>query len=156
MKTFDVLPGEGVGPVRLGMHRDEVRRAMPEAPKSFWKWGAESGGYETDAYHRSGFQVYYKGDVPRVEFIELSRECGFDAIYRGRDVFDTEAEDLVEFIAQDAPFDDRHQELGYSFIFPRLELSLWRPVLPEVDPKGRFFSTIGVGVEGYFSRGRHG
>jgi hypothetical protein len=154
MRAYVVNPGVGVGPVRLGMHRDEVRAAMGQEPERFLKAGTSR--YETDAYHDSAFQVFYEGDEPRVEFIELSGHGGFVAFYRGKDVFGTEASDLVEFIARDAPVDDRDPEFGYSFVFPSLELSLWRPVLPEDDPDGEFFSTIGVGVEGYFSQDRIG
>ncbi len=150
MRAYDVTPKIGVGPVRLGMHRDEVRAAMDQEPERFMK--AETCRYETDAYHHSAFQVSYEGDEPRVEFIELSREGGFIALYRAMDVFGTSASDLVEFIARDARFDGRDPELGYSFVFPSLDLSLWRPVLPEDSPDGEFFSTIGVGVEGYFRR----
>src|SRR4051794_1833897 len=100
---FHVTPRRGVGPVLLGMHRDEVREAMPGEPESFRK--TETCRYETDAFFHNGFQVFYEGDEPRVEFIELSRESGFDASYRDRDVFHTKAAELVEFISQDAPFD---------------------------------------------------
>ena len=43
--------------------------------------------YETDAFHDSGFQVFYGGEGPVVEYIELSREAGFRVLYRGVDVF---------------------------------------------------------------------
>ena len=44
-------------------------------------------------------------------------------------------------------------EVGYSYIFPSLELSVWRPPLPNntSDPDGRCFRTIGVGRKGYYS-----
>ena len=73
--------------------------------------------------------------------------------YRGTDVFAQPAARLVELVAQDGPYDPDDPELGYSYIFPHLELALWRPVLPEgeEDPEGRYFSTIGVGRPGYFS-----
>jgi hypothetical protein len=154
MGTYQVLPRVGIGPVRLGMHRDEVRRAMGEVPETFRK--TEDSRYETDCFHNCGFQVFYGGGEPRVVFIELSRDCGFVTLYRSKDVFSIEASDLIEFVAQDAQFDDQDPELGYSYTFPTLELSLWRPVLPQDkdDPEGAFFSTIGVGIEGYFSQER--
>ena len=154
MRTYAVVPGVGVEPVRLGMRREDVRRAMGENPVSFNKAGTSR--HEVDAFHQNGFQVFYEGDEPRVEFVELSSGCGFDATYRGKSAFTTSAADLVEFIAQEVPFDESDPELAYTFIFPALELSLWRPAKPETrdDPEGQFFMTIGVGVRGYYSNSR--
>lgn len=151
MREYQVVPKVGIGPVKLGMHRAEVHSLMGTPPVGFRK--TETERYETDAYHQNGFQVFYAGDEPRVEYIELSRDSGFVVYYKGIDVFGTKAEDIVNLIAQDAPFDQNDQELGYSYVFPALELCVWRPVVPESedDPDGRYFSTIGIGVAGYYS-----
>jgi hypothetical protein len=124
------------------MPRDRVSfRIGPSAP------------HDTDAFFNSGFQVYYKGDASTVEFIELARDSGFKALYGGVDVFASQAEELVERIAQDSPFDPEDPFIGYSYIFPDLELSLWRPVVPASpdDDEGQHFSWIGIGVRGYYS-----
>jgi hypothetical protein len=75
--------------------------------------------------------------------------------YKGISVFETEAEELIRLIALDTPYNGGDPELGYSFVFPRLELSLWRPVIPESidDENGKYFSTIGIGRKGYYSNG---
>ncbi len=149
---YIIEPGLGVGPVRLGMTPDEVLGAMDQKPDSFSK--SDDSRHETDAFHQSCFQVFYDGDVPEVVYIELSSGVDFDAFYAGTDVFKTPANDLVSLISQTTPLDENDPELGYSFTFPNLELSLWRPVMPdsEDDPEGRFFSTVGIGITGYFSR----
>src|SRR5258708_3022083 len=85
MKRYEGLPGVGVGPVRLGMTGDEARIVMGDEPESFNKAGTSR--YETDAYDENGFQIFYEGDDPLVEYIELSGGCDFVAIYRGKDVF---------------------------------------------------------------------
>jgi hypothetical protein len=153
MIEFEVAPHHGSGPVRLGMSREEARKAMPGEPQMFRK-GPDSE-YLTDAYCDSGFQIFYEGSKPRVEYIALCRDSGLIARYRGWDVFGTEAEKLIEGISQIAPYDQTDPELGYSYTFPGLEMSLWRPVMPQSanDPEGRFFSTIGVGTKGYYSKG---
>jgi hypothetical protein len=48
--------------------------------------------------------------------------------------------------------DPKWREIPYSYIFRSLQLSLWRPVLPSSpsDAEGRYFSTIGIGVRGYY------
>lgn len=110
--------------------------------------------HETDAWREAGFQVYYSGDPPVVEYIELSGRHDHQVLYHGVSVFETDADLLVSHISRDAPFDPDDGELGYSYIFPALQLSLWRPVLPQSpdDTQGRKFKTIGVGRKGYYSR----
>lgn len=74
------------------------------------------------------------------------------ASYRGIDVFLTPADEVVSRISRDAPFDPEHPEPGHTYIFPRLDLSLWRPTRPGTaeGEAGRGFSTIGVGIPGYY------
>ena len=146
MKTFHVVPHVGVEPVRLGMTRDESRAAMgaqslPSALRS-----------EKDLYYDNAFQVFFDSE-DRVEYIELSKNSIFTAFYKGINVHETEGDALVDIVEKDADFDENNPELGYSFIFPTLELSVWRPTVPEDenDEEGRFFSTIGIGTKGYYS-----
>lgn len=150
MTSYEVIPHIGVGPVRLGMTREEVRRAMPGPCESFLK--GLNARHETDAFHDGGFQVFYGGEGPVAEYIELSRDSGFRAVYRDVDVFETPADSLLAHISGDATSDPEDRESGYAYIFDNLDLSLWRPVLPgsPEDSAGREFSTIGIGVVGYY------
>jgi hypothetical protein len=150
---YEVIPHVGVGPVRLGMPRDQVRSLMPGPCRPFRK--GPDALHETDAFHESGFQVFYGGTAPVAEYIELSRDSGFRALYCGVDVFATPADELVSRVARDAAFDPDDPELGHAYVFPTLDLSLWRPVTPEEtpdDPEGREFSTIGIGTRGYYGK----
>jgi len=74
-------------------------------------------------------------------------------IYKGMDVHRTKASHVVATISKDAPFDPEDPELEYSYLFPKLELSVWRPAVPEneTDAEGKFFATVGVGRKGYYS-----
>ena len=139
----------GVGPVRLGMSRAQSRCAMGLTPDPFQKG---SSPILTDAYHDAAFQVFFDAD-DKVEYIELSSHGPFVVTFKAVLVFELPAEDLVAFIAKDTPFDPDDWELGYSYIFPELELSLWRPTLPESDQDedSRYFRTIGIGRRGYYS-----
>lgn len=105
--------------------------------------------YPTDAWHHNGFQVFYGGIEPRVEFIELSRNCGFEVLCLGRYVFSTPASKLVEQFLAVTPFDPFDKELGCSYVFPALELAVWRPDMEE--PQGKYFLTVRIGCVGYFS-----
>lgn len=153
MIDFEVKPGVGVGPVRLGMSLEEARACMPEDRESFKKSAEDL--YETDGWHQAGFQVFYAGSPARVCFIELSRDCGFEATCFGVKVFSRPAEEVVNRLAEHAALDLNNPDLGCSYIFPSLELALWRPFMPEsADDEGHSFSTIGIGEVGYYSSAR--
>jgi hypothetical protein len=149
---YEVNPLIGVGGVKLGMSRADVRSIMKAYPRTFRK--TSTSKHETDAWHNSGLQVFYGGEVPTVEYIELSRDSGIVALYRGIDVFNTEASRLIKKISEDDTYDASDPERGYSYLFPKLEMSLWRPIKPKSleDEEGKYFSTIGVGVAGYYSQ----
>ena len=108
--------------------------------------------WETDAFHDSEFQVFYSGEQPIVEFIELSRGSTFRAIVDNLDVFATPALAVVAHLARKSPFDAADPEIPYAYLFREWQLSLWRPVVPETDADedGRYFSTIGIGRVGYY------
>ena len=132
------------------MSRDEVLRAMPEPSDPFRK--SEMARHEADSFHQNAFQVFYDGDQPTVEYIELWRGSPVRAFYRDLDVFATPADEVVASVSRDSAFDTANSEIPYSYLFRGLQLSLWRPVIPEsdTDTRGRFFTTIGMGRRGYY------
>lgn len=154
--AYEVLPHEGIGPVRLGMSRDAAREAMERAGVPL---PPVHLGTLRDDYHHAGFQVSYDASG-MVEYIELYRGEPFTTLYRGVDVFTTPADEMVALVAETAPYDPDEAELGLTYLFPALDLSLWRPVTPEDCEEedqpdeydcGRVFTTIGVGRRGYFA-----
>jgi hypothetical protein len=147
MPKYLVEPFVGVGPVRLGMSREEVLRAMVEPSRPYRRSYSDSD-HEIDAFHDNSFQVFYGGAAPEAEYIELSRGSTSQPFYRDLDVFATRADEVVAYILQDAPYDEDDWELGYTYIFPELQLSLWRPIVDE--PEGSFFPSIGIGRKGYY------
>jgi len=152
MIEYEVIPHVGAGPVRLGMHRDEVRRVMVAPAREIDK--SPTSGYRVDAFHESGFQVFYAGDQPRAEFIELWNDPAYRVVCRAGPVFELPAEQVVEIISREHPFDADDPELGMTYAFPSLDLAFWRPFVPDDadDPEGRVFSTVAVGRRGYFGR----
>ncbi len=143
MVEYDIVPHEGIGPIAFGMSREQSHAAMGTTPETFRESGQDAS--ETDAYHNFG--------QDKVEYIELSADESVTAMYKGHDVFETKAQDLVNFISQEAPYDPDDPEIDFSYVFPKLELALWRPVKPvaEDDPERQCFSMIGIGRPGYFS-----
>jgi hypothetical protein len=110
MTDYEVVPHVGVGPVRFGMTREQVRRAMPGPCEPFRK--GPFAQQETDAFQGSAFQVFY-GDAATVEFIELSKGQEVRARYAGLSIFETPADEVVARISQLAPFDPSNPEIGY-------------------------------------------
>lgn len=151
MIVYELIPFHGVGPVLLGMSRDQVQAVMGERPDSFKKPPYPS---LIDAYHKAGFQVYFDED-DRVEFIELSSlDAPYVVVYRSMKVFEVRADDLVESVSRDTHSEPQQPEPGYSYLFPQLGLSFWREFVPEddTDPDGQFFSTVGIGTREFFAR----
>jgi hypothetical protein len=143
---FLVTPLVGVGPVLLGMRRDEVRAVLGSEPVEFRK--SPEAPHTTDAFH-GGFHVHYsRGST--VEFIEVARGFGLKAILDGVDALAIPAAELLRRLERRTTVDEDGSEPGYAFVFPEWELSLWRPVDSDT-----YFSTVGIGVLGYFS-GRAG
>lgn len=137
--------------MRLGSTRAESRTAMGLQPHTFRKF--RSDAFDTDAYYQSSFQVYFDS-AERVEYIELSRgQSSFGARYKGVDVFASRTDDVIALITRDAVVDESNPEFPYSYVFPSLELALWRSSLPDApdDVSGHYFDTIGIGRSGYFS-----
>ena|SRR5437899_7549978 len=149
--VFDVVPHSGAGEIRLGMTRRDVRRLLGEPARSYYK---VPGATLTDTYFGSDLQVAYDA-ADRVEYIELDGPGAIDAVFHGGSLLNVPAEEVRDWMKQFAEYDPDDPELGYSYVYPTLDLSLWRPVLPENpdDNEGRFFRSVGVGRSGYFDRG---
>ena len=156
MTQYSLEPLIGVRPVLLGMTRGESREHMVAKPVSFKKAPRLFPNQpDVDAYHGNAFQLFFD-ESDRVEYIELSKSPDLGVNYKGTDVFALAADDLVALISRDAPFDSNDRELGYSYTFPLLEMSVWRPTIPEPDdvsPEWTTFATVGIGRKGYFSKG---
>jgi hypothetical protein len=157
LKTFEIRPLIGVGPVRFAMTCPEVRAALgkPSHVRTAHTLGSVEFP-ETDYFFRNSFQVTYDAEGT-VEFIELGKYYGFVATYEGVDLLRVNANEAVALVARKAAIDESDGEYPMTVIFPELELSLWRECRPEDDPAGidgRQFSAVGLGRVGYRSRRR--
>ena len=148
MIEFEIEPLVGVGPIRLGSSRTQVR-AILGAP-------IEPLRGEREMYF-DGFFVDYD-ETDRVEFIELARSEQYRATFLGIALHDAPAEQALALISTLDDHDPYDAEPGYSYIFVGLQLSLWRgsvpdPDQPVSDSDGRHFEAVGVGRLGYFTAG---
>ena len=154
MVEYNIEPHKGIGPIKIGMTREQSRKAIGLKPKPFRK--SASDKIPTDAYYQNSLQVFFD-DNKHVEYIEVSGPGPIRVLYKGIDFFSLKADEAIALISKDAPYDPNDPELGYSYVFPALELSIWRPVLPDPEDDedntstDQGFSTIGIGRPGYYS-----
>jgi hypothetical protein len=116
---FEVEPTIGIGPVKLGADRASVATAMKLKPQSFMK--TPMSKHPTDAFYDTGFQVFYEGDEPQVESIELSRECGFEIALSGINVFALPAEEALSEIEKITGVKPQSEDDGYSYEMTNLD-----------------------------------
>jgi hypothetical protein len=80
----------------------------------------------------------------------------------GVEIFKTPAPILIEKISNstNSEFNKAGKEIPYSYVFPSIDLAVWRQVIPEKDEQteqisesdeGKYFWTIGIGVKGYYN-----
>ena len=141
--SYDVVPHEGAGRVRLGMSRPESRTAMGLEPDTYEK---HPGSPAVDAYHQSSFQVFFD-EEGRVEFVELSRGDDLEARLGDVPVLDLSVEDALAHVERLAGEAMRDVEVGVTFHSRAFELSLWRE-----SREDEHFQTVGVARRGYWDR----
>ena len=141
MPVYELEPHGGVGPVRLGASRDDVRAAAPDPPDPFQK--DPSDPYEVDVFDPLGLHVHYAGDRPAAEFVEAFAAEGVTLTLYGVDPLRQPAATVVAALA--ARHEVVEEEEGCSFVVPEIDVSLWRP-----SPGDEAFEAVGVGTAGYF------
>ena len=144
MKKFEMKPGIGVGPIFFGQTRGEVRKTLGNPDFS---------DGNRDGFLR-GLNVNYD-EHDTVEFIESSVSKEFSLELNGTNLHKIPAEEAVNQVRKLDEYDETGAELGYCYIFLKLQLSLWRGVMPDnnCDPDGRFFEAVGLARKGYFEKG---
>jgi hypothetical protein len=145
MTTFEITPHVGVGPINLGMTREEVHFLLGDPQHA-------GGGRE--GFLR-GFMVDFD-DKGRVEFIELACSEMFKATFHGICLHEVPAKEALDFLCRFDKYDESDPELGHSYVFLDLQMSLWRGTRPAPDqhpddPDGRYFEAVGIAVDGYFT-----
>ncbi len=145
MIEFAIEPLVGVGPIRLGSSRAQVHAILgaPVKPPR-----------DKREMYFDGFFVDYD-EAGDVQFIELARSDVYRATFLGIALHEVPAERAIALVSSLDSYDPNDPEPGYSYTFLRLQLSLWRGTVPDLDqsaddPDGRHFEAIGVARPGYF------
>lgn len=108
MISFAIKPLIGVGPIQLHMPRSAVHEVF--------------GNHEWLRNSREsflgGFRVDY--DINElVEFIEISSNEQFIAVFNDANLLTMSADDGIQFVSKFAQYHTSDWELGYSYIFSR-------------------------------------
>lgn len=139
MHHFIIEPKLGVGPVRFGMHKDEVGRLFTYVYTSFFK-GADSK-VRSDQCEAIGLIIHYD-NASLVDHIEIT-QARFAAVtveLFGRDISGISARDLVKFLMSSSYVAEKTY---YGYDFPQLAMSTYNS-----DPRsdGDPVECLGVGL----------
>ena len=132
MKSIEIIPFEGVGKIKLGMTKEQVRAAI-DSPASNIPAHNNSGIEfpESDYFLDSSIQVTYSPITGTVDWIGINDIAPFDVFYKDLNLFKSEVSEVVSFTEQFGALDNNAPELGYSYSFPELGLCYWRESITE-------------------------
>ncbi len=140
MNLLSITPHEGIGPVKLGMHKDEVLAALQslrqqlslptdraiQISRNYFKWnGTECLKYASGPLF---FMVTYRNDQATEVAINFELREVLPIMLGDCDVFRMTAEDLVNTLQQDDSFlcDFEDELLATNYEFQRSGIRLWR------------------------------
>lgn len=140
MDDLIIEPRVGIGTIKLGMSKNEVEDC-------FKSYTIQYNKSERDPdYFQYAFVVEYDSseEVNLIGVIFHAKD-EFNCLFKGIDVFNTKAEELVETIDKISPYDRNHPDIGWMYTFPKLGLSLWRSrIFNEEDTKEEWFKEMDV------------
>lgn len=146
---INVVPPEGVGPVRIGMTMDEAKLALAAIDG----YRPPSGPIGPTATYDSGMSIELEpAPGGAVGAIQVYRPYGPVRIeYRGIDLLGTPAARVVEQLTEITELEE--DEGRRSYVAPSLLLSLWRPFVEDENPdevQGHYFQSVLVAQPGYY------
>jgi hypothetical protein len=120
MINLTIKPHVGISKIELGMNRNIVHDIMGNNFIAMKK-----GNAECECYYDFCFQIHYDNNI--VNFIEIVNNPIFEVVYKGQNIFTTEAEELISFIEQSSKYlNTQEAQLCYAYIFEDIGLSLYR------------------------------
>ncbi|MBO9492053.1 hypothetical protein J7384_16955 [Endozoicomonas sp. G2_1] len=110
---FSIKPHNGIGLIKLGMPRAEVRELL--------NGSFDSSRDSLDYYFNCSLQVEFENDL--VSFIGLALNESYVVTYFGVNVFDVEASDLFALISANEPLEHTFERGEY--VFPEQIITLY-------------------------------
>ena len=143
-----IKPHESIGPIRLGVSRLEMQKVLSDYGLLF-KCSRKMLDYFCDA----SIQIEYEADET-ASFIGVSFHASYTCSYKGKNVFDTPAEELFALMAdgEEGRTNLTFNEHGYTF--PTQILTLWDadPQYDRVGGEVRFiWAQVGIGDARYLA-----
>ena len=119
MPCFELKPNVGVGPVLLGMTREQVRDALDGCTDL-----DQSSHPTLDYAYGNSLQIEYDSNGC-AQFIGVGyfADCGCDYELHGKHIGDYAARDVFQLLAELDSGD--HAYNADSYFFPKLRMSVW-------------------------------
>ncbi|WP_227387720.1 hypothetical protein [Pseudoalteromonas piscicida] len=112
--NFEIKPNEKIGPIALGVTREEVRAILGDDAFS-----GTSG--ESDYYFSNAIQIEFENNI--ADFIGVSFSSDYTVFYQDVNVFDLESEELFILIASHES--NEHKYNASEYVFPDQIITLW-------------------------------
>lgn len=141
--NLDLEPRLGAGKIRFGLPRAELRSILAMPPEPFEK---AEGQPLSDGFLDGLIKVHYDAS-DRACAVELTAGEDVDPTLDGMRILAVPAPAVVVHLAKRASWDKQDPELPACYVFPALDLALRRSSASQ--PR---FTTVILGVEGYFER----
>jgi len=116
--TFEIIPLDSIGPLKLGVTRAEAREAMCASG-----FPLESARDSLDYFHHSCIQTEC-GTDGNIHFIGISSSPEITVSYKGLDVYSLAAPELFSVIA-DHDASGPHVYDSCQYLFPNQLITLW-------------------------------
>ncbi|NAX42326.1 MULTISPECIES: hypothetical protein [unclassified Vibrio] len=167
---IEVLPFKGVGKLKLGMSKEEIRKAVGSPADNIPAHTSSGIAFqESDYFLESSIQVTYDQETGQANWIAINNNISSKVIFEEMDLFNSSVQDVVTHTESFGALDNNDSELGYSYTFPSLGLSFWRSSITEdllqelaitTDEedkecliqdieKSKYFEQISIAVRGY-------
>jgi len=149
MTEIRVNPLESLNGIMLGWNREELQNKLGVPERTI----KNTDYYQINSLH---YSIHFDREE-KIEYIELSNPKieSVQILLGSLNIFNSESIKLISSIEEtmNLAYNKEDPEFPYSFIFPEVELSFWRPTLPENenDEEGRYFETVGIGIKGYYT-----
>jgi len=130
MSRFLLRPRSGINEIRLGDRPEAVRRAVGQEPEH-WPARQQFGiDFPARDLFFDGALVVHYDEHRRAEWIAAGD--GLPLRHEGLDLFQAAADTVLVHLMQFGTLEEDDQEPGRAYVFPSLQLSLWRPDDPRV------------------------
>lgn len=145
--TLEIFPLQGLGTVRLGSSRADVRTAL-----SSYGFPLERSHHSLDYFCDASIQVEFDPN-DHAWFIGISCANQWIALYKGQDIFLLSASELFDLVAT---HDNSgvHQFEPSEYRFPNQILTLWDSDT-QYDHKGHYvrpvWAQVGIGNAAYLA-----